>query len=466
MGRSREAQLAKDLQAAERELALLIGGRESLRAFIARVAPHHPPPRHLEPLITLIERARWERIRACVSMPPRHAKTITILRAIAWWLMLTPADTCAYTSYSDRQAWSKSRIARGLAQQAGVRMGDSETMAEWRTSKGGGMLATGAGGGLTGQGVSGLMVVDDPYKLREEAESPVIREKVWDWFTDVVDSRLEGASVLVVHTRWVQDDLIGRLAGDHGWEHVNLAALAEHGDPLGRSLGEALWPDRFPVEELQRKKSLNAYSFASLYQGAPRPRGATVFKEPHYYPATSFDLTGCRIVLYADPAASAKTTADHSVVLALAVKGYGAEMRGWILDVYRRQVTIPQFVRDLMDFQARHGNGVANVESVGAFKAVAQMLREIDPNVMVKEVTPLGDKFQRAQPAASAWNDGRILVPNEAPWLKAFLAEMATFTGVNDPHDDQVDCLDGAWNEADSEILYIRRDKPTLLRRR
>jgi predicted phage terminase large subunit-like protein len=466
MGRSREARLERDLEARARELALLIGGRESLRHFIGGIAPHQLPPPHLDPLIDLVERARWERIRVCLSMPPRHAKTITILRAIAWWLMLTPSDTCAYTSYSDRQAWSKSRIARALALRAGVRMGESESVAEWRTSAGGGMLATGAGGGLTGQGVSGLMVVDDPYKLREEAESPVIREKIWDWFTDVVESRLEGASVLVVHTRWVADDLIGRLGRDHGWEVVNLPAIAEHGDPIARAPGAPLWPDRFPLVELERKRALNEYSFASLYQGQPRPRGATVFGPAHYYDPGKLDVTGWRIVVAADPAASEKTTADYSTILALAVNGHGSESRGRVLEVYRRQVTVPQFVRDLIAFCARHGHAEAGIESVGGFKAVPQLLREVDPQVRVREITPLGDKFQRAQPVASAWNAGRIEVPSSAPWLKDFLYETSTFTGVRDPQDDQVDVLAHAWNEADRAVDFHGFGRPILPRRR
>lgn len=446
---------------------------EPLEDFIRRVTPHHPPPPHVLPIIRCFERARrrWldggEPLRVCISMPPRHAKSETLFNGIAWWLTHVPADTHAYLSYSIEQARSQSRKIRRRAVDGGVALDtDMSNLSEWRTTSGGGVFASGVDGPLTGKGVTGLVVIDDPFKGRKDADSPTIRQTVWDWFTGTVMSRLEDASVMVVHTRWHGDDLIGRLSKEEGWEIINLPALAEENDPLGRELGEPLWPEARPLEMLLEQKKLDAFNFDALYQGRPRPRGAKVFQEPHYYPAHAFDATGCRIILFADPAASKRTTANHSAVLALYVKGYGVEMRGWVREVYREQQTIPQFVRDLRAFQLRHGSAVVNVEAVAGFKAVPQMLREIDENVQVSEVVPLGDKFQRAQPAASAWNDGRILVPDKAPWLEAFLAELRSFTGVNDAADDQVDCLSGAWNEADKGVTFKPAGFPLLPRRR
>jgi phage terminase large subunit-like protein len=293
-----------------------------------------------------------------------------------------------------------------------------------------------------------------------------------------VMTRLEDASVMVIHTRWHEDDLIGRLAKDGGWEVVNLPAIAGPDDPLGRQLGEPLWPEERPLRMLEEQRALDAFNFEALYQGQPRPRGARVFGPATYYDPASFDMTGWRITIYADPAASEKTSANYSAILALATTGRGAEMRGRVVDVYRRQVTIPQFVRDLQAFQAANGNAEACVESVAGFKAVAQMLREIDPHVRVREVRPLGDKFQRAQPAASAWNGvadaidptrnrpPRLEVPLRAPWLKAFLDEVGAFTGVHDASDDQVDCLSGTWNEADKTVPFTAPPGPLIRMRR
>lgn len=476
-----------DAKRAAELLRGLAGGASDLEAFIRRVTPHHPPERHMLPIIQRIARARLRPIRCCVSMPPRHGKSETLYNGLAWWMRDVPADTHAYLTYSDEQATSQSRKIRHRAQRGGVALSsEMANLSEWRTTSGGGLFAAGTAGALTGKGLTGLAVIDDPFKNREDADSSRRRDAVWEWFTSVVMTRLENASVIVVHTRWHEDDLIGRLAAgkyEDGppWEIVNLPAIAGPDDPLGRAPGEALWPRRRSLSMLREQRAIDAFNFEALFQGSPRPRGATVFKEPTYYDPETFSLSGWRIIIYGDPAASKKTTANHSVILALAVQGYGAKMVGRVIDVYRKQVTIPEYVRDLQDFQARHGFAVANVESVAGFKAVAQVLREIDPAVNVNEVVPLGDKFQRAQPAASAWNGDpgdpnaipprpplpvRIEVPLRAPWLKNFLSEMRAFTGVNDAADDQVDCLSGAWNEASKQIVYEGTDEPIMKWRR
>lgn len=469
------------LGAIEAELA---GGGESLIEFIERTAPEHAPvPRHLLPLIRVIERARRERVKVCVSMPPGHAKTITLLRAIAWWLAATPSDTCAYLSYADRQAWSKSKVGRDIAEEAGVELDPyAWSGAEWRTTDGGGVLAAGVDGRVTGQRITGLCVFDDPFKSRDDANSAAQREAVWSFYATVVRTRLENASVIVVHTRWHQDDLIGRLAEKQGWEVINLPALAENdNDPLGRQAGEALWPEMYPATELlDIKEEIGAFDFSALYQGRPIPRGAALFGLEHYYDPEKVDLTGCKIVMASDEAASDDTTADYSTICVMAMKGRGTETIAYILDFYREQVTIPQFARDLRAWQLRWGNPRCGVESNGAFKAVPQLLKEADATLRIKSIVALVDKFQRAQGVAAAWNAGRVLVPlpgrhvlelspggvlhgvlltqeqyraetnwaAPAKWLKDFLFEVSRFTGVKDAHDDQVDALAHAWNMA------------------
>jgi len=437
------------------ELAQTLNGREPLADFITRINPKLAPPPHVRPLVAAIERARHRPIRLCLSMPPRHGKTTTILHGFAWWLANAPSDTCAYASYNDDISRSKSRIARQIAGEAGVILADdAKNLREWRTQFGGGLLFGGVGSGLTGQGVSGLMVVDDPFKDRAEAESPTYRAAKWDWFNSVVFTRLEGASVIVVHTRWNTDDLIGRLAKMDGgpWQVINMPAI----DPDGR----ALWPERFSADALREiEKQIGDYDFAALYQGRPRPRGAAVFGAAHYYdpaaPGWRDQIAGCRIVIAVDPAASASTASDYSVAAALAVKGHGADARGWILGILRQQSTIPQFVADLRAFRAMHWNAPVYVEAVGGFKAIPQLLK--DQGIEANEAPIHGDKFQRAQGAAAAWNQGRLLVPLGAPWLPSFLDEVQSFTGVRDKHDDQVDAISHAWNTIAAGPMPITR---------
>jgi predicted phage terminase large subunit-like protein len=425
----------------------------SLDGFIRRISPHHPPPRHYPILIREFERARRESpVRVLISVPPRHGKTELVKHAIPWWLENSPRDTCAYATYSDRKAWSTSRDIRALAESAGLTLAsDAANLAEWRTPAGGGLLAMGVGAGLTGHGISGLMVVDDPIKNSEDANSAVYRDKISEWFDSVVMTRLEGAAVFVIHTRWHEDDLIGRLAKRAGWVVINLPAEAEAGDLLGRAPGELLWPERTDLSlAIREAKANNAFTFAALYQGRPRPRGGTIFGEPHYYDPGSTNFEGCSFVLAGDPAASTKTSADFSAAVVLSMRGHGADRIGYVRKVYRAQVAIPQFAQDLLALQHEFGETAINIEAVGGFKAIPQMLRAIKPDLRINEINGAdlgGDKLQRAQPAASAWNEARLLVPSDSPpWLGPFLDEIAKFTGVNDAHDDQVDALSHAWN--------------------
>jgi predicted phage terminase large subunit-like protein len=432
---------------------------EPLAKFIARISPHHPAPPHLAYVISRLERAAYEPIRLCVSMPPRHAKTTLIQHAFAWWLAWSPADTCAYASYSNDQAFSKSRVTRDLAEAAGVVLNDDmANLSEWRTADGGGALFGGAGSGLTGKGVTGLMVVDDPLKDRKEANSRTIRDVRFDWLKDVVMTRLEGASVIVVHTRWHPDDMIGRIEKEMpDFEVVNLPALAEENDPLGRAFGDALWPNRglpeFTREGLERtRRTLGAYTFDALYQGRPRPRGAKVFGPPHYYDPSRKDFTGTRRGIGADPAATDSTASDYSAAIAGRFEGREDTKTLYITEVYRHQVQVPQFVNDLRAMQARNDQTEAVVEGAGIGKAVISTLKAVDTKIRVRESPTDGDKFQRAQGVAAAWNEGRVLVPltpvgeEPAPWLKDFLDEVDDFTGVHDDTDDQVDALAHLWN--------------------
>lgn len=458
------ARLAPDEQAELMALAENRLGGESLDAFIRRTRPLEPPPRHLQILIEAFERARMGAVRVCVSMPPRSGKSTTIRSAIAWWLSHSPADLCAYVTYNSDIAYDQSYKARAEAQRVGVQLAsDRKSADDWATVAGGGLRAAGIGAGITGRGVTGFIVVDDPFKGREDADSPVMRDKVWDAFNDDILSRLEGwASVIVCHTRWGEDDLIGRLEDEGGWEIISIPAIAEDAvDVLGRPMGESFWPQRhqFSVEELAKIKKRNPYGFASLYQQRPVSRGQRRFGDVHYYDPTKINLEGCTAIIGVDPAASEKTSADWSVAVLMAIRNARNydKATGYILNVLRRQCSIPQFARELLAFQRSKGgyNAPIAVEAVGAFKAVPQILREHAPGIKLIELASPqelhGDKFLRSEGIAYAWNDDppRLLVPNNSPpWLEEYLKVFRRFTGVKDKQDDDVDATAHAWNTA------------------
>jgi len=442
-------------------------GGESFDSYIRRVSPRHLPPRHIKPIMEVWERTRHERVFCLIELPPRHAKTTTGLHGLSWRLSRDPAVTNGFATFGDDYAASRSRIARALTRAGGVELSkEMANLHEWRTNFGGGLLAHGYQGEWTGQGINGVFLIDDPFKDRKSAESKLIRQNVWEWFTDVAWTRLEEqSSVIVQHTRWHEDDLIGRLkAGKfagYRWETIHLPAVCEdEGDILGRQIGDALWPERIPIEELRRiEVSIGPYSWASLFQQRPRPRGADVFGEPGRFMLRDWKPDGHRILLCCDPAATEDTRADYSAAFILAAKGYGDDLQIWVLHGWRDQVTVPAVARKLYEISQRYWKAPVAVESVGAFKGVPQTLREIEPKLRVLEIKPQGDKFTRAQAVAAAWNTGRVWIPLDAAigesreakvfrrtWAEELISEATDFTGVGDEHDDQVDALAHGFN--------------------
>lgn len=345
--------------------------------------------------------------------------------------MQKPQLSIAYVSYAAELAKSKSRKARILAELAGVELADDAArLEEWRTKAGGGLLATGIGGPLTGHGVD-VLVIDDPVKNRVEAESALHRERVWDWFNDVGFTRLEPrGSVVAVQTRWHPDDLAGRLIQTGKWEQLKLPALD--------SEGKALWPERWPAEELLRiKEQVGDYTWASLYQGEPRSRGGSVFGDATIYekpPATY------RVCIGLDLAYTAKTQAHYSVAVVL------AEHEGsyYVLDVCRLQVQAQVFAERLKALAAKYARPRFHWYVSTTEQGIAQLMKAQGINVEARIAK--ADKFVRAQPVAAKWNAGKVLVPARAAWADAFMSELASFTGINDAHDDQVDALASAFD--------------------
>lgn len=232
-----------------------------------------------------------------IEMPPRHGKSEFISRTVpGWFLDLFPHKRVLLASYSGDFAAAWGRTVRDdLAEFANqglvrVKLSRSKRQAnEWVTTRGGGMKSAGIGGSLTGRGAH-LFIIDDPIKDMEEANSPTMRQKLWDWWQSVAFTRQEpGCIYIVLHTRWNEDDLIGRLIKDTGqpYYELRLPAVAEEEDPkqnigpdpLGRQPGQALWPWRYDDKALNRiRVGVGPYVWASLYQQRPMPLEGNLFK--------------------------------------------------------------------------------------------------------------------------------------------------------------------------------------------
>lgn len=406
---------------------------ESFMDFVPWLTHGYSRPEHLHPLVDAMQRAvNGEQQFVCCSAPPGHAKTDTLLHAPAWALKLFPEKVFSYSTYADRLSRSKSRKARWYAQKAGHHL-DTLSVSEWRTKAGGGMLAGGVGGPLLGHRVH-IGLVDDPVKNRAEAESAAYRQQLEDFVGDTLVGRLyPNGSIFVFMHRWHPDDLIGHLVAKRGFRLINLPAIDED--------GKALWPQVWPVEALEVKRSkVTDYTWNSIYQGRPVPRGATVFgpptifTEPHKVYRSGFGV---------DLSYSTKTAAHWSVAIEGRIVGDVVQIH----NVLRRQVRAPQFKAELRVLHERAPTAVFHWYASTTEIGVADLFRDGDKPVPLMGHLAKGDKLTRAQGVAAAWNRGKVQVPPNAPWMDDFLAVVLSFTGVRDACDDDVDALAAMYDK-------------------
>lgn len=405
--------------------------------FVPWASPGWLEPRWLTPFIADVERAfATGDVETYCTVPPRHAKSESILHGIAWGLAHFPETPVLYATHTADFARKQSRHTRKLARIAGVQLeGGSNRADEWETTAGGGLVARGVGGEITGRGFK-IIVVDDPFKNRALAEVPTYRERVWEWLHDDVFTRgTPDAAFLVIHTRWTPDDPIGRLKKE-GWRGTELRAIAEDDDPLGRKSGEALAPALgWTVEKLEkRQKLVGEYGWASLFQGRPRPRGGKVFNPPTFYREAPKHFTRGYGV---DLAYTKRTQADRSVCVEMLSDGEG---RYYIPSVLVAQEKAPAFAKRLKIRQA-----IARAPMLflcgGVERGAGDFIAEDVPLFEMQVVQT--DKFVRALDFAADWNAGRVLVPDpqvfDVDWLPEFLDVLESFTGVSDKRDDEVD---------------------------
>jgi hypothetical protein len=240
----------------------------------------------------LLDTAAGRTRRLMVFAPPRHGKSqLVSVYLPAWFLGVYPDKRVILSSYEASFAAGWGRKVRDILAEHGEAVfglklrSDSTAADRWDLAgHAGGMMTAGVGGPLTGKGAD-LFILDDPVKNAEEAMSQALRDKCWDWFLSTAYTRLEpGAAVVLIMTRWHPDDLSGRILARQEetgalWDVVSLPALAEADDPLGRKPGEALWPERYPVESLNEIRSTQGSMwFQAMYQQSPTLPEGNLFK--------------------------------------------------------------------------------------------------------------------------------------------------------------------------------------------
>lgn len=421
-----------------------------------------------------------ESVYIAVTMPPRTGKTTTLSKWLpVWALRLHPDWPIILTSHSPTLVTSWGRAIRRLftnRPDLGVHIApDAGAASEWETTVGGSVVSRSLGGDITGRGAK-ILVIDDPHKGLAEAHSEVARNKVWDWYTGDAYTRLDrgGHLVIVVMTRWHENDLIGRLLSNEyegnpdEWEVISFPAIAEEADVLGRNPGDPLISPQAPDETREEaltawekiKRAVGSYVWAALYLCRPAPSKGAIFdvSKFRYWTINEANVTDDDQVVFLDPLAPApqgevagrwldswdmafKATDDSDFVV-----GGRWLMRGanrYLIQLTRERLSFTRTVEKMRAWGSKDGTGAHVYERLVEDKAngtaVIDTLKEELTGII--PINPTESKTARARAVTPEVEAGNVLLPypgdpgNE--WVADYLAEFRSFpTGA---HDDQVD---------------------------
>ena len=389
--------------------------------------------------------------RLMVLMPPGSAKsTYASLLFPAWWMARQPLTNVIAASHTAELADHFGRRLRNLVAEERDTLGyglsgDSRAAHRFRTTLGGEYFATGIHGPVTGRRAD-LVVIDDPIKSHAKGESSLAREHVWNWYRSELITRLKpGGRIVLVMTRWHEDDLAGRLldSGD-AWHTLRLPALAEPGDPLGRPLGAALWPAWENETALARKRtSVGSRTWQALYQQSPTSGEGSLFPVARIGIADSLP-EGARMVRAWDLAATEAGEGrdpDWTVGLKLA---HCPDGRLVVVDVVRLRGGPHEVTQCLMATASRDGRavpvGLPQDPGQAGKQQVAFLTGKLAGHTVLAS-PETGAKLVRAMPVAAQVEAGRLFLLRGA-WNQALMDELR-----DSPHgrkDDQVDALSRA----------------------
>lgn len=468
-------ELDKKIAAAKRQ-KLAVECRTSFIDFVKYTMPDADDPENIEEsmfkdakhhraLALVLEKVEKGHIpRLIVSMPPRHGKSELISRRFVPWLQgKDPYRNVIFATYNEDFAKDFGADVRNIMSlpqykhvfpNFGLRKGGA-SKSRIQTSSGGMSVFVGRGGSITGRG-GDFVILDDPIKDSIEANSPTLREQLWQWFTQVLMTRLmtASASIVIVQTRWHEDDLIGRLTDPTNphyspeeaakWKIINLPALAEENDPLKRQEGELLWPERFDMEFMEAQRRLDPRGFSALYQGRPTPEDGDLFRRENIKYYNRKDLPeDLRVYAASDHAVGVDKTRNDATCLLIV--GVDKNDDIYLLDAWWEKQPTDKVVDAMLNLMKRWKPLIWWAEKGHISKAIGPFLRkrmgEEKVYCRIEEVTPVANKVQRAQSILGRMAMNKVLFPKQSVWSQKATDELLKFP--NGRNDDFVDTL--AW---------------------
>jgi predicted phage terminase large subunit-like protein len=437
------------------------------------------PDRHEDPAFSIYQPQKFHRVigaaleevearnfrRLMINVGPRFGKT-TLASAMfpAWYIGRHPDQSIIVATYNEHYSWDLGRKIQDimrLPQYAQVFPGleikkRAEAVNRIETTKGGVIFMVGRGSAITGRGAH-VILLDDPIKDRKEADSQLIRDSLWTWYTQVLRTRLmsKTGAVVIIQTRWTEDDLVGRLIDPMNayysveearlWKKIDLPALAEEDDVLGRAPGEALWPERFDEAFLEEIRVSDPRGFAALYQGRPAPREGAFFKSPDLAIYNSMrDLPAqdsMRFYGASDHAVSMDQKADKTCLM---IVGVDMADHLWVMpDVVWLRLDAAGAIEGMIALMQKYKPQFWWAEKGQITRSLGPFLRKrmLEKRVFcaMDEINPSQDKQQRAQAIQARSAMQMVHFPGFTRWWPAAQDQVLKF-----PHgskDDFVDTL-------------------------
>ncbi|MEA5366089.1 phage terminase large subunit [Amycolatopsis sp., V23-08] len=464
-------------QALEEQVAEAARPPQSLGEFTTSVDPRNVQTPALDLLDEkLAAVARGEIKRLIISMPPQEGKSQRVSRRFpAWMLKRNPELRIAITSYELGVArrWGR-QIRNDLAEhpEIGLKVrSDTSAAHEWQLEgHDGGVYSVGIGGPLTGRPVD-LLIIDDPIKDRAQADSQTQRDSCWEWWTNVARTRFaSNTAVVIIMTRWHEDDLAGRLISTGDWDVVNIPAQAEsEEDPLGREPGEYLTSTRGrTTEEWEAiEKDVGPRVWGALYQGNPSPADGDLLKRGwwQFYPAPqAVEVDGVMQPAQFDKIIQSwdftfDDTKSSDFVVGQVWGRRGADV--YLLDQVRDRMDFPTTVRAVQAMTTRWPDAHTKlIEKKANGAAVIKQLKSKVSGIVA--ITPTESKEARVAAVSDFVEAGNVYVPSLdrddasfVQWSAGFVEECASFP--NGSHDDQVDAMSQALAR-----LLVRAAKPNV----
>jgi predicted phage terminase large subunit-like protein len=385
--------------------------------------------------------------KLAMILPPRHTKTtLGSILLPAYVLGRNPTETCITVSYGADLSETWGRRVRNIFGDPAYQQlypnsklsPDSAASYRFTTTAGGEYNATGRGGPITGKGAS-LLVLDDLVKDSSEANSDTITRGIIEWLQSVAFTRLTPKGrALAISTRWGERDPMGWIMSQPGWTILHLPAIAESdNDPLGRKVGEALWPSQYSADTLKQTRiDIGSRVFECLYQGNVAAASGTIFKRDwfrHYDQAPGLE-SFFRIVQSWDTAFKTGATNDYSVCAT-----FGESKNGfYLLSLYRGKIEFPELKRKVSELADFWKPSEIYIEDRASGQSLISELK-IATTYPVIPVKADHDKETRASACTGFFEAGKILFPRDAAWLPDLEDELASFPGGR--FDDCVDAI-------------------------